>query len=90
MFYVYVLISLKDRKLYIGRTPDLRSRIQKHLKGYVKATKNRRPVKLIYYEAYEQSPDARKREIYLKGGNGHQQLKIQLEQAFIRNQYKFL
>ncbi len=28
MFYVYVLISLKDRKLYIGQTNDLNRRLQ--------------------------------------------------------------
>ena len=60
-----------------GFTPDLKSRIAKHQKGLVKATKHRIPVKLIYYEAYESEIDARRREIYLKGGKGKGELKIQ-------------
>lgn len=87
MYYVYVLISQKDRKLYIGSTPNIRSRIAKHNNGYVKATKNRRPLKLIYFEGYEQTEDAKKREVYLKGGKGHEELKIQLKRTFSKNKY---
>lgn len=39
MFYIYVLYSTKDKKLYIGFTPDLKKRIVKHNSGYVIATK---------------------------------------------------
>ena len=87
MYYVYVLISEKDRKLYIGSTPDIKIRILKHEKGYVKATKNRRPIKLIYFECYEQNDDAKKREIFLKGGKGHEELKIQLKKTLAKNKY---
>lgn len=89
MYYIYILISQKDRKLYIGSTPDIKTRIMKHEKGYVKATKNRRPIKLIYYEAYEQSTDAKKREVYLKGGKGHSELKIQLAKTLKSNKYLY-
>ena len=64
MFYVYVLYSLKDKKLYIGSTPDLRKRLHKHLTGYVLSTKNRQPLKLIYYEAYILESDSLRREKY--------------------------
>lgn len=67
MFYVYVLFSEKDKKLYTGFSPDLKSRFEAHTNGFVKATKFRRPLKLIYYEAYLTELDARRREIYLKG-----------------------
>ena len=87
MFYVYILLSLKDGKLYTGFTPDLRSRFEKHRNGFVKATKHRLPVKLLYYEAYESEFDARKREIYLKGGKGREELKIQLQDTFKSNRY---
>lgn len=86
-YYVYILISQKDRKLYIGSTPDIKARVTKHNNGYVKATKNRRPVKLIYFEGYEQADDAKKREIYLKGGKGHEELKIQLKKTLHKNHY---
>ena len=62
-------------------------RIIKHNNGYVKATKNRRPIKLFYFECYEQNDDVKKREIFLKGGKGHDELKIQLKQTFLKNKY---
>ena len=89
MYYVYVLISNKDGKLYIGSTPDIKVRIVKHQNGYVKSTKNRRPLKLIYYECYEQKLDATNREIFLKGGKGHEELKIQLLDTFRKNKYNY-
>lgn len=88
MYYVYILFSEKDKLLYTGFSPDLKARIEKHNNGYVKATKNRRPLKLIYYEAYTEELDARRKEIYLKGGKGKAELKIQLQEAFKRLKYK--
>ena len=82
MYYVYILFSQKDKLLYTGFTPDLKARIKKHNNGYVKATKYRRPLDLIYYEAYRCELDARRREIYLKGGKGKSELKIQLKEIF--------
>jgi len=88
MYYTYVLISKKDGKLYIGYTPDLKSRIKKHNSGYVLATKNRRPLKLIYYESYLTESDAKRREKFLKGGKGREELKIQLKDCFKKLNYK--
>lgn len=47
MFYVYLLKSLKDSSLYIGFSPDLRMRMEKHSQGLVRSTKNLRPLDLI-------------------------------------------
>ena len=66
MFFVYVLRSKKDKKLYIGFTNDLRRRIQEHNSGLNRSTKFRRPFELIYYEAYKSEGDAKKREEMLK------------------------
>ena len=82
MFYVYILFSEQDKLLYTGYTDDLKARFEKHQKGFVKATKHRRPLKLIYYEAYAKELDARRREIYLKGGKGKSELKIQLQEIY--------
>jgi putative endonuclease len=41
MFYVYILLSEKDGNLYVGYTPDLKKRFEKHNNGYVIATKYR-------------------------------------------------
>ena len=89
MFYVYILISKKDNKLYTGYTEDLRKRFEKHNNGFVKATKNRRPLELIYYEAYQGEEDAKRRELYLKGGNGREVLKIQLADTFKKINYAY-
>lgn len=89
MYYVYILFSEKDKLLYTGFTPDLRARFKKHIDGFVRATKHRRPLKLIYYEAYSNELDARRREIYLKGGKGKSELKIQLKEVLLQLGYKF-
>ncbi len=75
MFYTYVLRSLKDNKLYIGFTENLEKRIKEHKLGYVDATKNRRPLKLIYYEACRNKQKALEREKYFKTGYGRRFLK---------------
>jgi len=71
MFYVYVLLSDKDKRHYIGFTTDLRKRFQEHILGKVKATFYRRPLELVYYECYKDRKIAQKRERQLKGGKSH-------------------
>lgn len=66
MFYVYILRSKRDNRLYIGSTNDLRRRIEEHNSGKSVSTKFRRPLELIYYEAYRSEQDARRREKNLK------------------------
>ncbi len=66
MFYVYILRSKKDSSFYIGFAVDLRNRIKKHQEGFVRSTKNLRPIALIYYEAYRSKADALIREKRLK------------------------
>ena len=90
MYYVYILFSLKDRKLYTGLTSNLKQRFKHYLAGEVKSTENRRPLKLIYYEVYSDKQDAERREKYLKGGNGRGQLKIQLQNCLRKFQYRYL
>ena len=89
MYYVYILLSKKDGNLYTGSTPDLKSRIKKHEQGRVLATKHRRPLQLVYYEAYFKGSDAKRREIFLKGGKGKQELKIQLKDCFKILNYRY-
>ena len=66
-YYVYALHSSKDGKLYIGFSTDLKSRFKEHADGKVRATFYRRPLELIYYEAYKNRKIAQKRERQLKG-----------------------
>lgn len=82
MYFVYLLYSLKDSNFYIGYTENLEKRIAAHMMGNIKATKNRLPVQLIYYEAYLDKQDAKGREKFLKGGSGHTYLHKQLRNFF--------
>jgi len=75
MNYVYILKSEKDNGFYVGYTKDLKKRLSEHNKGLSLSTKNRVPFKLIFYEAFSNSSDARNREKYLKSGYGREQLK---------------
>jgi len=52
--------------LYIGSTGDLRERLKLHNSRKVQSTKLRKPLELIYYEAYLSESDARRREKSLK------------------------
>ncbi|MDO8536643.1 MAG: GIY-YIG nuclease family protein [bacterium] len=78
MYYVYILESGKDDKFYIGYTADLERRIYEHRNGRARATKNRLPMTLVYYEAYLNQKDATGREMFLKSGSGHRFVKKQL------------
>ncbi|MCK4661254.1 MAG: GIY-YIG nuclease family protein [Bacteroidales bacterium] len=82
MFYTYVLLSEKDGNLYIGFTKDLKLRFEQHRKGYVKSTKNRRPLNLIYYEACLIQDDAIRREKYLKTYYGKMFIRKRLKSYF--------
>jgi len=72
MYYIYVLLC-SDNDLYIGYSADLKERIENHSQGRVRSTKSKRPLLLIYYEAYRSKEDATKREKFLKT---HQQKDI--------------
>lgn len=68
MQYVYILIC-NDGELYVGCTNDLKDRIDRHSKGYVPATKGRRPIKLENYIAFKDKYLAYEFEKYLKSGS---------------------
>lgn len=75
MYYVYILLSLKDKKFYIGFTSNLKRRINDHISGRNLSTKPRRPFKLIYYEAHLSKEDAQRRDKYFKTTKGKSTLK---------------
>ena len=77
-YYVYVLLSLKDYKFYTGKTTNLKNRLNDHNSGKNISTKNRRPLKLIYFEGYLNKTDANKREVFLKSGSGKKYINKQL------------
>ena len=64
---------------YTGFTKNLKLRLERHNKGLVESTKDRRPLRLIYYEACLDQSDATKREKYLKSYNGKMFLRKRLK-----------
>jgi putative endonuclease len=86
MFSLYILKSEKYEELYIGSTNDLRRRIVEHNSGRVKSTKHKEPYKLVYYEAYGEESDARRREKMLKlRGQARRQLLLRLKDTLKKN-----
>ena len=80
MYYVYLLKSIKDLKLYIGYTKDVDARFEKHNSGRIRSTKHRRPLKLVYFEAYQTKMEAKERERRLKHyGKTYAQLKERIK-----------
>lgn len=81
MYYVYILRSKKSGKLYTGFSSNLKSRIKQHFSGDVHTTFRMGKVELVFYEAYNNEIDARKREKYFKTTKGKRSLKIMLSET---------
>ncbi len=69
MFYVYILECF-DKKPYTGCTNNLKERINRHNKGEIPATKEKRPIKLFCYFAFDNKYIAFNLEKYLKSASG--------------------
>jgi len=82
---VYVLISRRDGRLYVGSTSDLERRITDHSTGKNISTASRRPLALVYFEGHLNKSDALRRERYFKTAKG----KVTLKQM-IRDSYREL
>jgi len=67
---VYILKSLKDEGIYIGNTDNINDRLKRHNAGRVPSTKNRLPIKLICFVAFQDKQKAYDFERYLKTGSG--------------------
>jgi putative endonuclease len=75
----YALSNTDGSWVYKGSTKDLEERIHAHLSGRVPRTKNRLPLKLVYCEYFDDYTDARRRENWLKSGQGREWLKKQFD-----------
>lgn len=85
LYYVYVLFSERDNKNYVGYTHNLYLRFEQHTKGLVPSTKERRPLKLIYFEACLNQQDATRREKYFKTHYGRMFIKKRLQNYYDNN-----
>lgn len=78
MYYVYILLAIKNRRFYIGSTNNLKERISQHKSGQVYTTKRMLPIRLIFYETFISKRDALRRERYFKTTKGKSSLKLML------------
>ncbi len=66
MFYTY-LLECADGTLYCGYTNDLERRVRTHNEGKgAKYTRSRLPVKVVYYETFQDKSEAMRREAQIK------------------------
>ena len=76
MNYAYLLLCA-DGSLYAGWTNDLQRRLHAHNEGRgTKYTRSRRPVRLVYAEAFETKEEAQKREYQFKKLHRPQRLSL--------------
>lgn len=76
MCYVYIL-ECGDNTLYTGWTNNLNKRIKTHAEGKgAKYTRGRLPVKLVYFEKFEDKISAQKREYAIKKLSKENKLKL--------------
>ncbi|HEY3429854.1 MAG TPA: GIY-YIG nuclease family protein [Cyclobacteriaceae bacterium] len=85
MWIVYVLISRKSGKRYVGMTKDVNQRLAQHNAGKSKFTSGHIPWELIYQENYPTSVEARAREKYLKSAAGKRFLDKKLDAGSLPN-----
>jgi putative endonuclease len=69
VYYTYIL-KLNNKKYYSGFSTKLKKRIQAHQLGNVPQTTKFRPLKLVFYAAFNNKFKALEFEKYLKSSSG--------------------
>lgn len=76
MNYTY-MVRCADGSLYTGWTNDLEQRIRNHNSGKgARYTRSRRPVELVYYEAFATREEAMSRESRIKQLDREEKLQL--------------
>jgi len=71
MYFVYILLSLRNGKTYVGYTgKEPVNRLSEHNLSSNKWTGENKPFRLVYYESYYCKKDAMHRENFFKSGLG--------------------
>ena len=65
--YLSILRSLKNGSYYVGSTSDIETRLRFHNSGQVKATKYKRPYKLVFKQEFNDIDTAHRVELKIKG-----------------------
>jgi len=74
-YWVYVIQSEVDKRLYVGLSGNIAKRLKSHNNGETFSTKGFRPWNLVYSEEVGDRQEARKREKFLKRGFGKEFIK---------------
>ncbi len=84
MYYLYIL-ECADKTLYTGITTNLERRIKEHnnTKQGAKYTFSRRPVKIVFFQEFQNRSQASKEEIKIK------KLKKTEKLELIKNHYNY-
>ncbi|MBI5018673.1 GIY-YIG nuclease family protein [Candidatus Gottesmanbacteria bacterium] len=75
MFFVYILVSTRYSKTYVGITDNLIRRLNEHNKGQHIYTKRYMPWKILFSNEFDTRVTARKKEKYLKSAAGRRWIK---------------
>ncbi len=69
--YVYILKSINNpKKIYIGKTGNIKQRLNAHNNGLNYSTSKYKPWRIIWFAWFETEALASDFEKYLKGGSG--------------------
>jgi predicted GIY-YIG superfamily endonuclease len=70
--HIFKVYNLKcaDGRYYVGKTNNLKNRLERHQKGEVSFTSSRLPFDLVTYLAFDNEWKAVQMEKYLKSGSG--------------------
>ncbi|VBB46406.1 Excinuclease ABC C subunit domain protein [uncultured Paludibacter sp.] len=74
-YFVYLLYSESYNRFYKGMTANIEKRLKEQNRGQTFSTKPYKPWKLIYFEEFSNREEARKREKFLKSGQGRDFIK---------------
>ncbi len=80
-YFVYVLKSVKDENLYTGFSENPDKRLKEHNSGKTKSLYKRRPLIMLYKEEFNDELEARRRERFLKTGQGRKSLRLILNEG---------
>lgn len=77
MYYTYIL-ECNDKTFYTWITTDLERRVNEHnfSKLWAKYTFTRRPVKIVYFETFENRSSASKEEFRIKSLSKIEKIKL--------------
>ena len=70
--FIYILLSSDFAHNYVGKTRNLKRRLDEHNRGEQTSTRAYRPWKIIYTEEFISEEIARKKEKYFKTGSGRE------------------